>query len=152
MLAAAGSTLLMLHFLRRLAATEAAAAGKAAPPGFSWSWLAVAFAAIAVPWGFYPLADSGARLDAIGPGALWAALLPVLLGGFLAVGLRRSGYRPPRVPEGDIVVAGEAALRAVAAWGAAVERTDRWLRQWPAASLALLTVAIILCAAMLAWR
>ncbi|MFZ3236025.1 MAG: proton-conducting transporter membrane subunit [Stellaceae bacterium] len=152
MLAAAGSTLLMLHFLRRLAASGAAAAEKAAPARFSWSWLAVAFAAIAVPWGLYPLADSGSRLDAIGPGALWAALLPVLLGGFLAVGLWRSGYRPPRVPEGDIVVAGEAALRVVAAWGAAVERTDRWLRQWPAASLALLTVAIILCAAMLAWR
>ena len=150
-LSAAGSILLMLHFLRRLAAAGAASE-LAAPAGLTLSWLAIAFAAVAVPWGLYPLADNGARLAAIGPGALWAALLPVLLGGILAVGLWRSEYRLPRVPAGDIVVAGEAAVRATAAWGEATERADRWLRRWPVASLSLLLVGIILGAAMLAWR
>ncbi len=143
-LSAAGSTLLMLHFLRRLAATGASGFEKAAPAGLTWSWLVIAFAAIAVPWSLYPLAESGTRLDAIAPGALWAALWPVLLGGVLAVGLWRSGYRLPQVPEGDIVVAGEPAVRAAAAWGEAVERADLWLRQWPVASLSLLLLAIIL--------
>jgi hypothetical protein len=36
-------------------------------------------------------------------------------------------------------------------WGAAVERGDAWLRQWPVASLSLLATAILLAAAMLIW-
>jgi multicomponent Na+:H+ antiporter subunit A len=151
-LSAAGSTLLVLHFLRRLAATGTTASDAAAPPGLAWSWLAMAFVAVAVPWALYPLAASGTRLDALSPGAMSAALWPVLLGALSTVGLWRSGYRVPRVPEGDILVAGETAARATAAWGGAVERADLWLRQWPVASLSLLIVAILLSAAMLAWR
>ena len=47
-LSAAGSTLLMLHFLRRLAATGASAVEKVAPAGLTSSWLVIAFAAVAV--------------------------------------------------------------------------------------------------------
>jgi len=61
------------------------------------------------------------------------------------------GPRFPRIPEGDIVVVGEAATRATAPWGETIERVDGYLRQWPVASLSLLTVVIILGAAMLAW-
>jgi multicomponent Na+:H+ antiporter subunit A len=150
-LSAAGSTLLMLHFLRRLVAT-AAADTKAAPPGLAWPWLAIAFAAVAVPWALYPLAESGTRLAALAPGALWAALWPILIGGAVFAGLRHFGWRLPRLPEGDIVVAGETAVRATAAWSEAIERADGWLRQWPVASLSLLIVAILLGAAMMVWR
>jgi hypothetical protein len=59
--------------------------------------------------------------------------------------------RLPRVPEGDIVVVGESAVRTIAVWGEAIERTDGYLRRWPVASLSLLMLVIILCAAMLAW-
>ncbi len=149
---AVGSTLLMLHFLRRLAAIGASAAENAAPAGLVSPWLAMAFAAIAVPWGIYPLAGSGTRLDAIAPAAFGAALLPVLLGGLLSVWLARSEYRLPRVPAGDIVVVAQPMIRVSAVWGAAVERADRWLRQWPVASLSLLLLAIVLGAAMLASR
>ena len=151
-LSAAASTLLMLHFLRRLAATRTDDFKKAASPGLAWPWLAIAFATVAVPWAIWPLAESGTRLDALIPSELWAALWPVLLGGICAIALWRSEYRLPRVPEGDIVVAGETAVRATRSWGEAIERADGWLRQWPVASLSLLTLAIILCAAMLAWR
>ena len=73
-------------------------------------------------------------------------------------GRRRAGSRIvacgeialPRVPEGDIVVALEAAFRASYAFGAKVERLDARLRQWPAAALSLLAIAIVLGAAMLA--
>ena len=149
---AVGSTLLMLHFLRRLAAIGASAAEDAAPAGLVAPWLAMAFAAIAVPWGIYPLAGSGTRLDAVAPAALGAALLPVLLGGLLSVCLARSEYRLPRVPAGDIVVVVQPMIRLTAVWGEAVERADRWLRQWPVASLSLLLLAIALGAAMLASR
>ncbi len=150
-LSAAGSTLLMLHFVRRLAAIKSRDA-EAAPPGLAWPWAAMAVASVAVPWVLYPLAEGGKRLDALGPGELWAGLWPVLLGGLLAFGIWRSGHRLPRIPEGDIVVAGETAARSVAAWSLAVERADHWLRRWPVASLSLLAVAVLLYATMLAWR
>jgi hypothetical protein len=49
------------------------------------------------------------------------------------------------------VVTGETAVRASISWGKALERADGFLRQWPVASLSLLTVAIVLGVAMLAW-
>lgn len=96
---------------------------------------------MAVPWILYPTADSGSLLSAVAPATLWAALWPVLIGGAIAVTLSRWGSR---LPEGDIVVAGETVVRAAISWG------DLYLRQWPMASLALLTLVIIL-GAMLAW-
>jgi multicomponent Na+:H+ antiporter subunit A len=151
-LSAAGSTLLMLHFLRRLAATRATDREGGSSTGLIWPWLAIAFAAVAIPWILYPMTQNGTRLDAVAPGELWAGLWPVLLGALLAIGLWRWGRRLPRLPEGDIVVAGEAAVRAAATWSEAIERAERWLRQWPVASSSLLVVVTMLVAAMVAWR
>jgi len=151
-LSAAGSTLLMLHFLRRLIQTSPRSSEAAPPAGFTWPWLIMAFAAVMVPWMLYPTAKSGTLLEALVPGTLWAALWPVLIGGILAVGLWRWEHRLPRVPEGDVVVVGEAALRATVPWGEAIERADSWLRKWAVASLSLLTLVIILGAAMFVWR
>jgi multicomponent Na+:H+ antiporter subunit A len=141
----------MLHFLRRLVQTTARDRAAAAPTGLMRPWLVLAFAAVAVPWILYPTAESGSLLVAVAPATLWQALWPVLIGAVLAVGLWRWGDRLPRVPEGDIVVAGETAMRATVTWGEALERADLYLRQWPVASLSLLTLVIILGAAMLAW-
>jgi len=112
-LSAAGSTLLMIQFWRRLVQTSPRKA-EAAPPlaGFIWPWLIMAFAGVIVPWTL---------------------------------------YLTERIPEGDIVVVGEAATGATAPCGETIERVDGYLRQWPVASLSLLTVVIILGAAMLAW-
>ena len=150
-LSAAGSTLLMLHFLRRLIQT--APQGSEAVPrgGFGWPWLIMAFAAVAVPWGLYSTAGGGPVLEAFALATLWAALWPVLIGIVLAAGLWRWEHRLPLVPEGDVVVVGEAAMRATVLWGGAIERVDGYLRQWPVASLSLLTLVIVLGAAMIAW-
>lgn len=148
-LSAAGSALLMLHFMRRLVA-EAASPAASMPSGLVWPWLAAAFAALVLPWVLFPLAQSGARSAALAPAALWAALWPVLLGGALAETLRRSRLQAPPVPAGDIVVAGEAAARRVALWSRAVESADNWLRQWPVATLSLVGFAILLAAALAA--
>src|SRR5271168_5486351 len=66
-LSAAGSTLLMLHFLRRLIQTSPRASEAAPPAGFTWPWLIMAFAAVIFPWMLYPAAESRTLLDALAP-------------------------------------------------------------------------------------
>jgi hypothetical protein len=106
--------------------------------------------AVAIPWTLFPAAGSGSSFQALTPGALWAAFWPVLMGGALALGLRRWEDRLPRVPAGDVMVAGEAVIRVVSPWGEAIERADAFLRRWPVASLLLLILAIVLAASMVA--
>jgi hypothetical protein len=60
----------------------------------------------------------------------------------------RWGNRLPHIPEGDIVVKEETAFRASYAIGAAFERLDLRLCQWPVAGLSLLAIALILSAAV----
>jgi multicomponent Na+:H+ antiporter subunit A len=151
-LSAAGSTLLMLHFLRRLRKIARPDARESAPAGLLLPWLAMALAAVMVPWALYLANRIGTLYGALSAAALWEALWPILIGAFLAIGLRRWTRLLPELPEGDIVVAGESAARATISWGAALERTDTLLRRWPVACLSLLMVAIVLCALMLTAR
>jgi multicomponent Na+:H+ antiporter subunit A len=148
---ATGSTLLMLHFLLRLVRTARRDFVEPPPARITWTWAVTAFAAVTIPWALFPAASGGSSFQALLPGSLWAGLWPALIGAVLAVGLGRWQHRLPRVPEGDLVVVGETAVRATITWAAAVERVDAYLRRWPVASLALLTLVIILSAAMLAW-
>lgn len=147
-LSAAGSTLLMLHFLRRLTQT-APRASAAAPAGFTWPWLTMAVMAVAVPWALFSATGSGSSFQVFAPAPFWSALWPVLAGGVLALGLWWGTDRLPRVPAGDIVVAGEAAIRSVVPWAEAIERADAYLRRWPVASVLLLGLLIVLATAML---
>ena len=140
----------MLHFLRRLVLGSARAT-EAPARGYIWPWLIAAFAAVAVPWALFPAVETGRWSQALSAENLWAALWPVLAGLALAFALWGWEYRLPQVPAGDVVVAGETALRATAAWGKAIDRADHYLREWPVASLSLLTLVIILGVAMLAW-
>jgi formate hydrogenlyase subunit 3/multisubunit Na+/H+ antiporter MnhD subunit len=140
---AVATTLLMLHFLMRLAWSSTAR--DEALPGPVWSWLALAVASILVPWLIFPAI--GHPADALTAAGLWDALWPILIGAALAAALWASGISVPRLPAGDIVAAQEAAFHACKPFGAAFERLDRGLRQWPAATLSLLTIALILAAA-----
>jgi formate hydrogenlyase subunit 3/multisubunit Na+/H+ antiporter MnhD subunit len=151
-LSAAGSALLMLHFLHRLRAIGVRDSKTAEPIALVLPWLTMALAAVVVPWMLYFADGMGSLSDALSPKALWAALWPILIGGLLAIGLRRWAKFLPAVPEGDIVVAGERAARTTVALGAALESTDIVLRRWPVACLSLLGVAIILAALMLTGR
>ncbi len=144
---AAGSALLMLHFLSRLAATAPRPAEGPMSAALSVPFLATALGALVVPWALYPT-----PLDVLAPAALGAALWPVGAGAILFLSLRHWRDRLPHVPEGDIVTAGEAAVISVARWSAAVERADAYLRQWSVAVLSLLAVAVALGLAMLASR
>jgi multicomponent Na+:H+ antiporter subunit A len=151
-LSSAGTALLMMHFLRRLAATSAHDA-QAAATRLTLPWLAMAFASVAVPWALYLAVMGGTFADALAPAALWSAVWPVLLGGALAVGLWRWGGSLPEVPEGDVVVlVAEDAKGLARAAGSMLERLDGMLRQWPVAGVSLLAVAVVLAALMLTGR
>jgi formate hydrogenlyase subunit 3/multisubunit Na+/H+ antiporter MnhD subunit len=147
-LSAAGSTLLMLHFLRRLVQT-APRASAAVPASYTWPWVIMAVMAVAVPWALFPATGSGSSFQVLAPGPFWSALWPVIMGGVLAFGLWWCTESLPRVPAGDVVVVGEATIRSVLPWGEAIERADAYLRRWPVASLLLLSLLILLAVEML---
>jgi formate hydrogenlyase subunit 3/multisubunit Na+/H+ antiporter MnhD subunit len=151
-LAAAGSTLLMLHFLRCLKKAAKPADRETAPAGLVLPWLAMALAAVVVPWLLYFANGVGTLYEALSPSALWEALWPTLIGALLVIGLRRWGKFLPDLPAGDIVVVVEGVARRTMPLGAALERVDRLLRRWPMACFSLLMVAIILGALMLTAR
>ena len=148
-LSAAATTALMLVFVMRLAGLPPDQRADASR-GRLWTWLALAAAALLIPWLMYPAMGSPA--EALEPAKLWDAVWPMLVGAALAAGLWAARDRLPRIPAGDIVVAEEAAFRASLPLGAEFERADRDLRQWPAAGLALLIVALALAAAGYASR
>jgi formate hydrogenlyase subunit 3/multisubunit Na+/H+ antiporter MnhD subunit len=149
-LSAAATTGLMLMFVMRLARLPAAAERLRAPRGRLWSWAALAIAALLAPWLMF--AAIGSSAEALEPAKLWDAVWPMLIGAVVAAGVWPVRDRLPRILAGDIVVAEEAAFRASLSLGAAFERADRGLREWPAAGLALLMVALALVAAGYASR
>ena len=144
---AAGTTLLMLHFLMRLVRSLEEPAEASGGPLLAW--LALALGSILVPWLMAPAIGIDAAV-ALTADKIWDALWPMLVGAALAAGLWFWGDRLPRIPPGDIVVAEESAFHSGAALGAAFERIEAQFRQWPAAGLSLLTVALALAAAALA--
>jgi formate hydrogenlyase subunit 3/multisubunit Na+/H+ antiporter MnhD subunit len=144
-LAGAGSTLLMLHFLHRL--RRAASEGHTAPAGLVLPWLALALAAIALPWALYLATAIGGLADALAPAALWAALWPVLLGAALAALLRQFDHLP-ELPEGDIMALVERAQGAGSVWSAPLARAEIVLQRWPVAGIALLALMLVLGATL----
>jgi formate hydrogenlyase subunit 3/multisubunit Na+/H+ antiporter MnhD subunit len=147
-LSAAGTTLLMLHFfgqLRRITGTEP---GAPAPAGLVAPWLVLAAAALAVPWALAPTAVGVGIADGLAPAALREAAWPIALGAALALALARHAEALPRLPEGDLVVAGAPAARAARRAGDGLERLEARLRAWPAAGLALLALAVLLGAVL----
>jgi formate hydrogenlyase subunit 3/multisubunit Na+/H+ antiporter MnhD subunit len=148
-LSAAATTALMLVFVIRLARVPAAERAGVSRGGV-WSWAALSVAALLVPWLIF--AAIGNPAEALDLAKLWDAIWPMLVGAVVAAGVWVVGDRLPRIPAGDIVVAEETAFRASLSLGPMFERADRGLREWPAAGLALLMVALALAAAGYASR
>ena len=146
-LSAAGTTLLMIHFLRRLVASADQCADQPSPAGLVLPWLGVAIASVVVPWLLFQATPAANYAEALSPPAIWSALWPVLLGGALAFGLRGGQRGLPHVPEGDVVVVLEKAAQAVVEQSGKVERVDAALRTWPVASGALVALAIVVAVA-----
>jgi formate hydrogenlyase subunit 3/multisubunit Na+/H+ antiporter MnhD subunit len=151
-LAAASSVataLLMLHFLSRLRVTTAQAE-TATPAGLVRLWPALALGALVIPWALYPAV--GDFTNALVFAKLWDGVWPLLIAcalGFLFSDLQD---RLPRVHEGDSVVVFEKAFDKSLALGGAFEWIDARFRQWPAAGLALVLIALVLAAATASGR
>ena len=81
------------------------------------------------------------------PKELWSAILLVIGGGALALGL---GHRLPPISASDAAVAIMSPVRTAAvAAGGMLEGADGVLRRWPVAGLSLLVLVIAFIAAML---
>ena len=145
---AAGTTLLMLHFLGRLALVEATGTGRA-PAGLLLPWAVMAAAALALPWLLYAPAGFGSAAAAIAFEASWQALWPVALGAALAFALRGRVDALPAVPEGDIAAGLGPAARVTLQLGARLDGLDRALRGWSVASVGLVLVAVAIGWALL---
>ena len=141
---AAGSALLMLHFLMRLRRFVPQDESAQTPASIVRLWPAIALGAILIPWLLYPAV--GELSEAVTITKLWDGLWPIVIGAALALALRLWEASLPRIPEGDTVVGAEAEFKASFALGGVFESFDARLRQWPAASLALLTIALVLAA------
>ena len=141
-LSAAGSTMLMLHFLGRLQllANEDHEATPQRPLMFVWALVAVA--SFIVPWALFASISDYSLADAIGIHALWGASWPIMVGATLALIMTRFISRIPTVPEGDVIVLVEKLAPLVARFGATIDRTDEVLRRWSVASVVLLMLAI----------
>ena len=138
---AAGTTMLMLHFLRRLALAEVTGTGPA-PAGLLLPWLTMVVAALLLPWLIYAPAGFGSAAAVLDVSATWQALWPVAVGAALAIALRERAEALPMVPEGDIAAGLEPALRVSRRLGMRLDGLDCVLRGWSVASVALVLVAI----------
>lgn len=141
---AAGTTLLMLHFLNCLRRHAAEDPRAVAPAGLSLPWLVLAVCSIGVPWTMYLSLPTGTLSRVLEPYALWSALLPVGVGAAASLLLVKWGDRLPRIAEGDIAAITGPALRLGAVFARAVQRLDHALRAWPVASLALAALTLAL--------
>jgi formate hydrogenlyase subunit 3/multisubunit Na+/H+ antiporter MnhD subunit len=146
-LAAASSVataLLMLHFLSCLRLATARAE-TASPAGLVRVWPALALGAILIPWALYPAV--GDVSEAFGLGKIWDGVWPLLIAATLAFLFSDLQGRLPRIHEGDSVVVFEKAFDKSLALGGAFEWIDVKLRQWPAAGMSLVLIALVLAAA-----
>lgn len=147
-LSAAGSALLMLHFLRLVSSASKAAPGAAAPAGMVLPFAGTALASLVAGWALLGPATGYTAADVLSLTALRDASWPILLGLALALVLARFGNRLPAVPEGDVVVLAERAAPMVRALGAGIERLDAVLRRWPVAGVSLVALVLALGAAL----
>ncbi|WP_431282306.1 complex I subunit 5 family protein [Humitalea sp. 24SJ18S-53] len=144
-LSAAGTTLLMAHFLGRLRRMADPYAAAVPPFGLVVPWLGIAFAAVAVPWALFP----GTVEEAVSPSEILSGSWPVALGLLLAVGLHRWGAALPQLPEGDVLVLARHVAPVLTACGNALERAEAPMQRWSAAGVAMLGLAVALAVSML---
>ncbi|MCK9510457.1 MAG: complex I subunit 5 family protein [Pigmentiphaga sp.] len=138
---AIGTALLMLRFLFLLKGegTASAGANARAPAGLLLPWWAAVAASVVAPWAWFTAATGLAASYPLALGNLWAAAWPVAVAAVLAWLARRSGWRAPAIPEGDLLVPLVAAGARLASWfptrfrGLARLRLPAWrptLQRW----------------------
>ncbi len=102
-----------------------------------------------VPWQAYLPAPYAIAWNPLRLETLSSALWPILLGGVLAILMGRGELRLAGIPD-FVAAAFYSARRMAVALASRLVRVDGTLRQWPAAGLSLLVIAIMFAGAMLA--
>ena len=151
-LSSAGTTLLMVHFLARLASLPAASRTTALLTASRWAWLGLALASIAIPWITVATLIPSALADSSSLASIISAGWPVLLGGALAAILSPWRHRLVGLIDTSAVVSSivETTGDLAVAIGTSAERLDLLLRRWPVAAILLLNLAALLAALLLA--
>jgi formate hydrogenlyase subunit 3/multisubunit Na+/H+ antiporter MnhD subunit len=139
------TTLLMLHFLWRVAET-AEPHSETPGVGLIGPWLGVIAGSISIPTIYFFVIENQTvgKLDVY---MLWETLWPVLIGALLYIATWRWGDRLPITPEGDVVVMVRPAAKLLSGACELIERPEFILRRWPVAGVALLVVATMLAGA-----
>jgi len=142
-LAAVGSTLLVLHFLRLLRQAGRRVPGEALPAA---AWIVTGIAATLLQWSLFAAVTGVSATYALKPAVLFDLAWPIAAGALVAWGLAAAGTQIPRLPPGDIGAAGITLLeRAGNRLAPLVTALERDARRWQVSSL-LIGVAVVLFA------
>ena len=107
-------------------------------------WFGLVVAAIAVPWATFSFGDIHLLGEVVTLSALWKVFWPLLVGGLLALALRRWRAHMPAIPNGDVVVLGGKVANTAAALSVGCGRLDDLLRRWQVAGTLLVSAIILL--------
>lgn len=140
-LAAVGSTVLVLHFLRLLRAAPGQPKRDALPAA---AWIGLVIAATLLQWGLFAAVTGVPAAYALKPAMLFELAWPVLVGAVIAAGLGKAATQLPRVVPGDIgaqiITLGEGQAPRLASLATALESRARL---WPASTLVLAGLLIL---------
>jgi formate hydrogenlyase subunit 3/multisubunit Na+/H+ antiporter MnhD subunit len=104
-----------------------------------------------VPWPVFLPVSAQALSSPLSFAALWSASWPIVAGGVIAILIGRGAIRPAGMP-GVVVALVDRVRRVVLVPVDGVMRLDGTLRQWPAALIALLILAVLFGIAISAGR
>ncbi|HSO48309.1 MAG TPA: proton-conducting transporter membrane subunit, partial [Rhizobiaceae bacterium] len=146
---AAGSTLLMLHFLRLLATIRKPAEAPKSMASVMIAWFAIAISAVAIPWILFEPVTGFRLADALTMDAWWKAIWPMAIGAALAAAIFLSRLQLPAVPPGDVLGVMERVLApAGAGLARAIDHLESRTREWPVAGMLLVLIAVSLAVVM----
>jgi formate hydrogenlyase subunit 3/multisubunit Na+/H+ antiporter MnhD subunit len=149
-IAAVGSTLLMLHFLRlfskNITSVEDEEKLESIP---AWAWPLVCVTATVIPWLLFASITDDSLAYAVSPAVIWSLVWPIALGAALWLGLSKSGLVLPRIAAGDFLNPLEGAIGDLAArLASSLSEIETKSRQWSVSSAALLAATLLLIGAL----
>lgn len=143
-LAAVGSTVLMLHFLRLVLAAAGRPKQDLMSPA---AWMAAVISATLLQWNLFVAVTGVSGTYALKPEVLFELAWPIVAGAVIAWGLAAAGTQLPRVSPGDIGAQFIAVLeRQASRLASLLTRFETQAHQWPVSTLTLAAALILFVA------
>ncbi len=143
-LAAIGSTLLMLHFLRLV---RAAAAGPKQDLLSPAAWIAAMIAATLLQWSLFASVTGVSATYALTPEVLFELAWPIAAGAVIAWGLAAAGTQLPRLSPGDVGAKFIAVIeRQAPRLASLMTRFETQAHQWQVSTLTMAAALILFVA------